>query len=46
MRTDILNLYRKLDKEELIKQIEREEDKQLYLAMFILVAFVLGLALG
>jgi hypothetical protein len=46
MRTDILNLYRKLDKEELIKQIEREEDKQLYLALGLFVAFVLGLALG
>ncbi len=46
MRLDIIDMYRKLDKEELIKQIEREEDKQLYLAFAILVAFIIGLALG
>lgn len=35
-----------MDKEELIRQIEREEDTQLYLAFAILVAFIIGIALG
>lgn len=34
-----------MDKEELIKQIEREEDKQMVLAFLIVLAFVLGMVI-
>lgn len=46
MRLDYIETYKKLDREELIKQIEREEDKQMWLALLIIVAFVLGVVLG
>ncbi len=45
MRLDITEMYRKMDKEELVRQIEREEDKQMVLAFMIVLAFVIGVVI-